>query len=319
MAMKITSSTASAVFDAKSERLKLQGLSSVELEKKRLKEATKQFEAFFNYYMLKTMRETIPKSGLEEDLPLNGGDGQEAFTDMFDMELSKAGTGGARSISDILYRSLEKTVEAKYSSEKTASESSAGALPKFVPLQSRKVQIKSLQSQPIELKLDSKQGIPIIPKQELSPHQPKIGSSVKEKYSDHIEAAARETDLDSNLIASVIQAESGGDPNAVSKAGAKGLMQLADTTAQDYGVTNVFDPGENIRAGSRFLKSLVNRYQDLKLALAAYNAGPGNVDKFGGIPPFKETQDYVARVTNSVNHTDMRTASAKGSSAKSDN
>jgi soluble lytic murein transglycosylase-like protein len=74
-------------------------------------------------------------------------------------------------------------------------------------------------------------------------------------------------------------------------------MQLIDSTAQDMGVEDVFDPRENILAGSRYLRDLIDRFGDMKLGLAAYNAGPGNVNKYGGIPPFKETQNYVRKVT----------------------
>jgi soluble lytic murein transglycosylase-like protein len=73
-------------------------------------------------------------------------------------------------------------------------------------------------------------------------------------------------------------------------------MQLMDATAEDLGVTDSLDPEQNIMGGSRFLKKLIDRYQDVELALAAYNAGPGNVDKYGGLPPFAETQNYVTKV-----------------------
>jgi soluble lytic murein transglycosylase-like protein len=96
----------------------------------------------------------------------------------------------------------------------------------------------------------------------------------------------------------VMVAESGGDPNALSKRGARGLMQLMPATARLYGVRNVFDPEQNVRAASQYLRDLADRYQnDLELVLAAYNAGPTAVDLSGGkIPPLRETLDYVPRV-----------------------
>lgn len=264
---------------------------TLELEKARLKKATQEFESFFRYQMLKAMRKTVPESPLSEGLPLNGSQGKETFLDLMDMEISRAGTGGHGSIADILYRSTEKLIEAKYAkAEKAAASALPSAPVKRPAIRLEKPAIKlPAKTNPVPLK-ETNTPIPVIPRV-LSAH-----SHIMNKFGDHIEAAAAETKLDSALIAAVIRAESSGNPNAVSPAGAKGLMQLADTTAKDYGVTNSFDPDQNIRAGSRFLKALMNRYQDLRLALAAYNAGPGNVDKYGGLPPFKETREYVRKV-----------------------
>jgi len=104
--------------------------------------------------------------------------------------------------------------------------------------------------------------------------------------------------VSANLISSVIDAESGGDPSAVSRAGAAGLMQLMPDTALQYGATNRFDPFANVDAGSRYLRDLLNRYHhNVSLALAAYNAGPGAVDAARGIPSFPETRAYVSRIT----------------------
>jgi soluble lytic murein transglycosylase-like protein len=117
-------------------------------------------------------------------------------------------------------------------------------------------------------------------------------------YSHLIDGAALANRLEPALVTAVILAESGGDPQAVSKRGARGLMQLMPATARRYGVSNAFDPEQNIRGGSQYLHDLAVRYQnDLELMLAAYNAGPEAVDRQGGrIPPFKETLEYVPRV-----------------------
>ncbi|WP_291492145.1 transglycosylase SLT domain-containing protein [Desulfurella sp.] len=98
------------------------------------------------------------------------------------------------------------------------------------------------------------------------------------------------------LILSVIKAESDFNPKAVSPKGAAGLMQLMPQTAQSLGVTNVFDPIQNIMAGTKYLSDLIEHLKSIPLALAAYNAGIGNVKKFDGIPPFKETQKYIQKV-----------------------
>lgn len=114
--------------------------------------------------------------------------------------------------------------------------------------------------------------------------------------------AGHQHNLDVDLLASLVKAESGGNTRAVSPAGARGLMQLMPSTAADLGVQNSFKPTENVRGGSTYLDDLLTRYHDnLALALAAYNAGPAAVDRYHGIPPFHETRAYVARVIHEFN------------------
>jgi soluble lytic murein transglycosylase-like protein len=117
-------------------------------------------------------------------------------------------------------------------------------------------------------------------------------------YDDIIRTEAARHGLAPDLVRAVIQVESAFDPNAVSPKGAMGLMQIMPATARDFGVRNPFHPQQNIGAGTAYLKQLLDRYdQKLDLALAAYNAGPGNVEKYGDVPPFRETQNYVKKVT----------------------
>lgn len=112
-----------------------------------------------------------------------------------------------------------------------------------------------------------------------------------------VRRAASQLDVEPELIHAVIRQESGYDPYAVSHKGAKGLMQLMPATAKRFGVKDVFDPAENVQGGVKYLRQLLDRYDgDRRLALAAYNAGEGAVDRFGGIPPYRETQDYVERI-----------------------
>jgi soluble lytic murein transglycosylase-like protein len=125
------------------------------------------------------------------------------------------------------------------------------------------------------------------------PSQASDGSS----FDDLIRAAAAKEGVDPALVKAVARAESNLDPDAVSSAGAKGLMQLMDGTARSLGVRDSFDPAQNVAGGTHYLKQLLGRYGgDVSRALAAYNAGPGAVDRYGAIPPFKETQNYVRRV-----------------------
>ncbi len=112
-----------------------------------------------------------------------------------------------------------------------------------------------------------------------------------------VEYYARRYALDPSLVYAIIRAESGGNRYAVSSAGARGLMQLMPGTAREMGVKDIFDPAENIAGGTQYLAKLLNLFDNnATFALAGYNAGPGNVRKYGGVPPFKETQDYVRRV-----------------------
>jgi Rod binding domain-containing protein len=115
--------------------------------------------------------------------------------------------------------------------------------------------------------------------------------------SDIIKEASDKHNVPEHLIKAVISAESAGKSNAVSGAGAKGLMQLMDGTAKDLGVKNSFDAKDNIMGGTKYLKQMLDKYNgDTNLALAAYNAGPGNVDKYKGVPPFSETNSYLKKV-----------------------
>lgn len=120
-----------------------------------------------------------------------------------------------------------------------------------------------------------------------------------EEFEPIINACALEYGVDKSLVKAVIHAESGYNPTAVSSKGARGLMQLMPKTAQDLKVTNSLDPAENIRGGVRYLKFLLNTFKgDETLALAAYNSGLSKVAKFGGVPPYEETRNYVAKVLN---------------------
>jgi Rod binding domain-containing protein len=123
------------------------------------------------------------------------------------------------------------------------------------------------------------------------------------QYDDIINDASNTYGVDKNLIKSVILTESAANEKAVSNAKAKGLMQLVDSTASDMGVNNVWNPKENIFGGTKYLSEMLRKYNgNVNLALASYNAGPENVEKYGGVPPFEETQNYIKRVIGYFNH-----------------
>lgn len=165
----------------------------------------------------------------------------------------------------------------------------ADALPALAPPPIRPLAQRSLLLQSSALRLGA------------ASHAREAGSSATTlasiPFSNLIIPTARKHGVSPELAAAVVKAESGFNPLAQSRAGAKGLMQLMDGTARSLGLSNVFDPAQNLDGGIRFLSSLLRRYDgNTRLALAAYNAGPGAVETYGGVPPYKETTDYVARV-----------------------
>ncbi len=122
------------------------------------------------------------------------------------------------------------------------------------------------------------------------------------ELNEMLAKAGTQHNVDADLLASVVHAESGGHVRAVSRVGAQGLMQLMPGTAATLGVKDAFIAGENVEGGTKYLDQLLTRYHDnIALALAAYNAGPGAVDRYHGVPPYRETRAYVARVIREFN------------------
>jgi soluble lytic murein transglycosylase-like protein len=133
-----------------------------------------------------------------------------------------------------------------------------------------------------------------------SSDMPAYDQANREKITEMIREVSARYRVDPALVRAVIQTESNWNSNAVSRVGAQGLMQLVPGTAQQMGVSNAFDPKQNLDGGVRYLHSLLERYNgDLDKTLAAYNAGPGAVDRAGGIPRYRETRNYVQKVTDS--------------------
>ncbi len=260
-------------------------------EKRKIADTAKQFESLLTSMMLKSMSKTT--QGMFGDKSLGG----DIYDSIFQMELasdfSKSKSFG---VAEMVYK--------KVTGEDMTNDLKL-PLNESLPLDTKsfKDEIKKA------IKIDnsnSSDSNSLIKNSNNSTAPIKPGSKSLErlnKYDSIIEKAAKKYGVDKNLIKSVILTESAGKEDAVSSAKAKGLMQLMDQTAKDLGVENVWDPGENIMGGTKYLAEMLRQYNgDINLALAGYNAGPGNVDKFNGVPPFEETKNYITRVTGYLNH-----------------
>ena len=225
-------------------------------------EAAKGFETMMVKQMLKSMTKSLQNKGFFGKAP-----GSDVYQDMFMDSMARQITDqGHLGLADMIIKNMEEGNVRK-------------------PLEIRKID-------------DADK---IITKREFSTKRPvKSKQTILEKrlnqYDKIITKAAKKFNVDKGIIKSIIAAESYANPKAVSRTGAKGLMQLMDKTADSLGVKNSFDPEENIMGGTKFMKNLLKKYDSVDLALAAYNAGPGNVDKYNGVPPFKETQNYIKRI-----------------------
>lgn len=257
-------------------------------DNKQLYKAAKQMESLFLYQMLKTMRNTIPGSDQKGMAGMSSGLGKDIYNQMFDQEIARMMAGsGNRSIAGMLYRSLEGTLDKKSNEDISDRNRLHDLFPARRPIKIR--------DDYHEINSDRSVG--------RRNHRDRLPGARLDLLARR--AAVRHK-LPAALLKAVIMAESAGHPGAVSHAGAKGLMQLTDSTAADMGVTDVFDPAQNIDGGARYLRKLLDRFGDLPKALAAYNAGPKTVDDYGGIPPYPETIDYVRNIIDSLKGTELK-------------
>jgi len=263
-----------------------------DLDKKaRLAKASKDFESILTQMMLKSMNQTT-EGGLFGDGE-GKGLGGDVYGGLFEMEIAKhISNKKGLGIADMIFKKVtgdnmndfEKVLAAvKYDREAKAGFGKKSGIEESADGEKIKINIKDLENRKFSPSSDSLKRL--------------------DKYDNYINEASKTFGVDKNIIRSVILTESAGNPKAVSKAKAKGLMQLIDSTAEDMGVANSFDPKQNILGGTKYLAKMLRQYSgDLKLSLAAYNAGPQNVEKHNGVPPFDETKSYIARVLGYFNY-----------------
>lgn len=232
-------------------------------QKSKVMKVAKEFESIFTSMMMKSMRKTVFDGGL-----LQKSIGEKIYTDMLDGEYAKIVSNNASlGLAEQIVKQLEDLGYTKGIQALRGLGNRHWMIdPRFIPGK------KSLSvSQSTKLRVAH--------------------------WNDLIEEASSKYNVDKDLITAVITQESAGNPHAVSRAGAKGLMQLIDSTAHTMGVSHVFNPRQNIMGGTKYLSNLLKQFNGNEtLALASYNAGPGAVEKYQGVPPYKETQNYIKRV-----------------------
>lgn len=248
--------------------------SKADFQRTKIQKVAQEFESLFTSMMLRSMRKTIGENPL---MPESLGD--KIYTEMLDNEYTKiSGKKGTFGLAKLVEKELERQGTTKvYESFQSGSNNNFWMIDNAFTSQE-------------------------LPKESSKPYN-SVNQFKIDNWKELINEASETHGVDKNLITAVIYQESGGNPFAVSKAGAKGLMQLMDTTAADLGVENSFSPRSNIMGGTKYLKSLLEKFNGNELlALASYNAGPASVDKYKGVPPFIETQKYVKSVLDLKQH-----------------
>jgi Rod binding domain-containing protein len=262
--------------------------------KVKLQRAVQEFEALMLSTMLKSMRSGIPKSDMFGDS--YGGDMMEG---MFDIELARhMSRNSSLGMGEMLY----KEITGEELPRRVPGAGTGVTPPKRLPISPSVT--PAARAVPETQHADTPEASPIL-QPAASPVQPSgpvqaVPDSVRRRVdtlAPIVQEAADRHGVNVNLLKAVIAAESAGRTNARSSRNAKGVMQLIDTTATMMGVQNVWDPRDNINGGARYLGQMMDRFSgDIPSAVASYNAGPGAVEKHGGVPPYRETQAYVSKV-----------------------
>jgi Rod binding domain-containing protein len=235
-----------------------------------IRKVANEFEALFSSMMFRAMRRTVGDNPL---IPTNMA--EKVYTGMLDDEYANLlSNHSSLGLSDLIFKELM---------DKQNGYSSL-------------TQLKNLGRRDFSLIDDS-----LVPAGELRKNE--SGISRAKKWDLLVSDAAEKYGVDKDLVFAIIAQESAGNPYAISKAGAKGLMQLMDSTAREMGVIHSFNPRENIDGGVKYLRKMLDQFDgNIKLALASYNAGPAAVKKYNGIPPYSETQNYVDSVLRLREH-----------------
>lgn len=237
-----------------------------------IRKVAREFETLFSSMMLKAMRRTVGENSL---IPQSTG--EEIFTGMLDDEYSKMmSSTSSIGLADLIIKEIERQENpdnALSELRNIGKHNPWASDPRFLPRTSGMIDATA------------------------TPSTSRTLSSKVSKWDDLISRAGKIHGVDKNLISAIVVQESGGNHLALSPKGAKGLMQLMDTTAADMGVKQPFSPWANISGGTKYLRQMLDRFNgNEQLALASYNAGPGAVERYGTIPPYPETQNYVKSV-----------------------
>ena len=269
----------------------MRDLGSKEMDEESLKKSCRDFETIFIQRMFNEMLKTT-KMGEQFGKGAGGDFFKDMFTQQISEDLSKRSPIG---IADQMYNQLKERFGEKKKIDKSAIRNIDNSDRLHNVVLNNKGTTKNTTIDEIDISGSAGNYISNNFEKNI-----KININQIDRYDSIIELNAEKFGVDSALVKSVIKNESNGDYKAVSSQGAKGLMQLMDSTAKELGVSNPFNADQNIAGGTKYLKQMLDRYDnDMEKALAAYNAGPGNVDKYQGIPPFEETQKYVKRVMKS--------------------